>query len=99
MGWRTAEHEGFANEKRPDDSWSGGTTRSGDPDAVSYQAVCSCGWRSERERPVPSRPADVPRDERGHSYGPSWDAWIAALEGRQRRVLGGLARRALRPAA
>lgn len=80
MGWGTAEHEGFADERRPDGSWSGGTTRSGDPDAVAYQAVCSCGWRSEREHPVPPRPSDVPRDERGLSHGPAWDAWIAALE-------------------
>jgi hypothetical protein len=25
MGWGTAEHEGFADEKRPDGAWSGGT--------------------------------------------------------------------------
>lgn len=80
MGWGTDEHEGFADERRPDGSWSGGTTRSGDPDAVAYQAVCSCGWRSEREHPVPPRPAEVPRDERGHACGPAWEAWIAALE-------------------
>ena len=33
MGWGTDEHEGFADEKRADGSWSGGTTRSGDSDA------------------------------------------------------------------
>jgi hypothetical protein len=49
MGWGTAEHEGFADERRADGSWSGGTIRSGAPDAVACQAVCSCGWRSERE--------------------------------------------------
>ena len=80
MGWGTAEHEGFADEKRPDGSWSGGTTRSGDPDAVAYQAACSCGWRSEREHPVPPRPDGVPRNEQGLPHGPEWDTWIASLE-------------------
>ena len=35
MGWGTNEHEAFADEKRPDGSWSGGTTRWGDPGAVA----------------------------------------------------------------
>jgi len=80
MGWGTDEHEGFADEKRADGSWSGGTTRSGDPDAIAYQAVCSCGWRSEREHPVPPRPDGVPRNEQGLPHGPKWDAWVASLE-------------------
>lgn len=80
MGWGTEDHEGYADERRPDGSWSGGTTRRGDPDAVAYQAACSCGWRSEREHPVPPRPADMPRDERGIPHGPAYDAWISALQ-------------------
>jgi hypothetical protein len=80
MGWGTSEHEGFADEGRADGSWSGGASRWGEPDAVAYQAVCSCGWRSEREHPVPLRPADVPCDARGHSHGPASEAWLAALE-------------------
>jgi len=81
VGWGTAEHESFADEKRPDGLWPGGTSRRpGDPEAIAYQAACSCGWRSEREHPLPTRPTDVPRDEQGSSYGPAWDGWIAALE-------------------
>jgi hypothetical protein len=80
MGWGADEHEGFADEKRPDGSWSSPTHRGGDPDAVAYQAACSCGWRSAREHPVPPRPTDVQCDERGISHGPAWDAWTAALE-------------------
>ena len=30
--------------------------------------------------PVPPRPQDMPRDERGLAHGPVYDAWIAALE-------------------
>lgn len=80
MGWGTNEHEGYADEKRADGSWSGPSHRGGDPDAIAYQAVCSCGWRSEREHPVPPRPQAMPRDERGLAHGPVYDAWIAALE-------------------
>ena len=80
MGWGTGEHEGYADEKRSDGSWSGPSHRGGDPDAIAYQAVCSCGWRSEREHSVPPRPLDVPRDELGHAHGPAWEAWIEALE-------------------
>jgi len=35
MGWGTAEHEGIADEQRPDGSWSDGTTRGWDPDTVA----------------------------------------------------------------
>ena len=42
--------------------------------------MCGCGWRSEREHPLPSRPANIPRDNRGVPYGPEYDAWIAARE-------------------
>lgn len=80
MGWGTSEHEGYADAKRADGSWSGPTRRADDPDAVAYQAVCSCGWRSQREHPVPPPPADAPRDERGIRHGSAWDAWIVALE-------------------
>jgi len=80
MGWGTGEHEGWADHKWPDGHWSGPVYRGGDPDAIAYQAVCECGWRSEREHPVAPRPADVPRDERGLSYGPAWDAWLETLE-------------------
>jgi hypothetical protein len=58
----------------------GRATRSGDPDAIAYQAVCSCGWRSQREHPVPPRPPDEPRDDHGLPHGPEWDAWTATLE-------------------
>lgn len=80
MGWGTDEHEGYADEKRADGSWSGSAHRGTDPDAVAYQAVCSCGWRSQREHPVPTRPVIVLRDERGLPYGPAYDVWIEALE-------------------
>ncbi len=80
MGWGTGEHEGYNDEKRADGSWSGPTHRGGDPDAIAYQAVCSCGWRSEREHRVPPRPAGMSRDERGLSPRPAYDAWIEALE-------------------
>jgi len=80
MGWGTGDHEGYADEKWPDGRWSGPTHRSGDPDAIAYQAVCSCGWRSERQHPLPPRPTDLPRDERGLPYGPAYDTWIAARE-------------------
>ncbi len=80
MGWGTDEHEGYADEKRADGSWSGPWHHGGDPDAIAYQAVCSCGWRSQREHPVPPRPTDVPRDEQGLPHGPAWDAWNQALE-------------------
>ena len=80
MGWGQEPHEGWADEKLPDGSWLGPTRRGGDPDPVAYQAVCGCGWRSEREHSLPPRPADLPRDERGLPYGPEYEAWIAALE-------------------
>jgi hypothetical protein len=80
MGWGHEPHEGWADEKLPDGSWLGPTRRGGDPDPVARQAVCGCGWRSERERAVPPRPAELPRDERGLPYGPEYDAWIASLE-------------------
>jgi len=80
MGWGTGEHEGYADQKWPDGRWSGATHRGGDPDAVAYQAICICGWRSEREHPVAPRPANGPRDERGRSHGPAWEAWNDELE-------------------
>lgn len=80
MGWGTGEHEGYADEKRADGTWSGPTHRSSDPPAVAYRAQCTCGWHSDREYPIPPRPGDMPRDERGLAYGPAYDAWIAALE-------------------
>lgn len=80
MGWGTAEHEGYAEEKRPDGRWSRGTRHGGDPDAVASRAACSCGWRSEREHAVAPRPTEVPRDEQGLPNGPAWEAWVAALE-------------------
>lgn len=80
MGWGQEPHEGYHDEKWPDGRWSGPTHRGGDPDAVAFQAVCSCGWRSEREHRVSPRPADAPKDERGLTYGPSWDAWLAEIE-------------------
>ncbi len=80
MGWGQEPHEGYNDEKRPDGTWSGPVHRGGDPDPVAYQAVCSCGWRSEREHPIPPRPADLPMDERGVPYGPEYDAWIKQLE-------------------
>jgi len=83
MGWGTGEHEGYADQKRPDGRWSGATHRGEDPDAVAYQAVCTCGWRSEREHPVPPRPANAARDERHVSHGPAWEAWIRELDKRQ----------------
>jgi hypothetical protein len=58
----------------------GPTRRGCDPDPVAQQAVCSCGLRSEREHPVPPRPARLARDERGLPFGQEYDAWIAALE-------------------
>ena len=79
MGWGTEPHEGWADQKYPDGRWNGGTTRPGDPEPVSTQAACSCGWRSEREHPLPSRPENIPRDERGVSYGPDYEAWSAEL--------------------
>ena len=80
MGWGNEPHEGWADERLPDGSWLGPTRRGGDPPAVAYQATCSCGWRSEREHPVPPRPDNLPRDERGIPYGAEYDTWIAALE-------------------
>jgi hypothetical protein len=80
MGWGTDAHEGWADENWPDGSWSGSTHRGGDLDAVAYQAVCSCGWRSAREHPVASPPCDAPRDQRGMRYGRAWDAWIETRE-------------------
>ena len=80
MSWGTGDHEGYADEKRADGTWSGPSHRSSDPPAVAYRAQCSCGWHSDREHPVPPRPADVPRNELGHAHGPAYDAWIAALE-------------------
>ena len=80
MGWGQEPHEGWADEKLPDGRWFGPTRRGGDPDPVAQQAVCSCGWRSEREHLMPPRPAELPRDERGLPYGPEYDAWIVARE-------------------
>ena len=80
MGWGTDEHEGYADDKRADGTWSGPTHRSSDPPAVARRAQCSCGWHSEREHPIAPRPAAVPRNEHGDAHGPAWDSWIAALE-------------------
>jgi hypothetical protein len=80
MGWGTEPHEGWCDEKWPDGRWSGSVHRGGDPNAVAYQAVCSCGWRSECEHPVPERPANIERDERGISHGPVYDKWIEDVE-------------------
>ncbi len=73
MGWGQEPHEGYHDEKWPEGGWSGPTHRGGDPDAVAYQAVCSCGWHSEREPAVSPRLTDVPKDQRGLAYGPPWD--------------------------
>ena len=70
MGWGDPPHEGYPDERRADGSFSGPTHRSGDPDAVAYVAACTCGWRCDREHPVPPRP----QDEAQRS------AWVAALE-------------------
>jgi hypothetical protein len=80
MGWGQEPHEGWADEKLPDGSWLGPSRRGSDPDPLGRQAACSCCWRSEREHAIPPRPTDLPRDERGLSYGPAYDEWIAALE-------------------
>lgn len=80
MGWGTEPHEGWADEKLPDGSWLGPTRRGGDPDPIAVKAVCSCGWRSEREHPIPPRPENLPTDERGLPYGDAYDAWITARE-------------------
>lgn len=80
MGWGTEPHEGWADERLADGRWTGGTRRGGEGDAVLVQAACGCGWRSDREHPVPPRPANLPCDERGVSYGPEYDGWIAELE-------------------
>jgi hypothetical protein len=80
MGWGQEPHEGWADRRTADGRWLGPTTRGSDPEPVARQAVCSCGWRSEREHSVPSRPEDLPRDERGLTYGPESDAYQAALE-------------------
>ena len=85
MGWGHEPHEGYADRRWPDGRWSGPTLRGRDPDAVAYQAVCSCGWRCEREHSVPPRPVDLPKDERGIPYGREWDAWIAAREAADER--------------
>lgn len=85
MGWGQEPHEGYHDEKCPDGRWSGPTHRGGDPDAVAFQAVCSCGWRSEREHRVSPRPTDAPKDERGLTYGPSWEAWLAEIETAERQ--------------
>jgi hypothetical protein len=57
MGWGTSEHEGYSDEKRADGTWSGPSHRSSDPPPVAYRAQCSCGWHSDREHQVPTRPA------------------------------------------
>lgn len=80
MGWSLEPHEGWADEKFADGPWLGPTRRGGDRDSVAYQAGCGRGWRSEREHPVPPRPAELARDKRGLPYGPEYDAWVAALE-------------------
>ena len=80
MGSGQEPHEGWAGEKLPDGSWLAPTRGGGDPDPVAVQAVCGGGWRSEREHPLPARPANIPRDDRGLPYGPEYDAWIAARE-------------------
>jgi hypothetical protein len=80
MGWGQEPHEGWADERLPDGRWTGGTRRGGDPDPVAAQAVCGCGWRSEREHPVPPRPENLPRDQRGIPYGPEYERWLSALE-------------------
>lgn len=80
MGWGTSQHEGYADRRRADGSWSGPTHRSSDPEAVAYQAACGCGWRSEREHPVPPRPHDLALDEPGLAHGGAYGTWIAALQ-------------------
>ena len=63
----------------------GATSRGGDPDPVAYQAVCGCGWRSDREHPVPPRPTVVETDAQGRPCGAKWDAWWAAREAAEDR--------------
>jgi hypothetical protein len=80
MGWGEEPHEGWAYEKLPDGRWLGPTRCGGDPDPVAAHAVCGCGWRSEREHPLPPRPANTPRDYCGLRYGPEYDAPIVGRE-------------------
>ncbi len=80
MGWGQEPREGWADEKLPDGRWVGPTHSGGDPDPLAVQAVCGCEWRSQREHPVPPRPANLPYDDRGLPCGPDYDAWIAARE-------------------
>ena len=79
MGWGTEPHEGWADQKYPDGRWNDGTTRGGDPDPVATQAACSCGWRSDREHPLPPRPENMPRNDNGIPYGPEWEGWTTEL--------------------
>lgn len=74
-----SKHQHFAEHQHPDGHWTS-VTKYGDPDEVAKRAACECGWRSERVHAVPPRPAGLERDERGLFHGPSYDAWIAALE-------------------
>jgi hypothetical protein len=67
MGWGELPHEGLADGRRADGSWNHGTTRGPADAATASQAICSCGWRSERVHEIGVRPADA---------GPELEAWF-----------------------
>jgi hypothetical protein len=76
MGWGNEPHEGFDDARRADGTWTGGTSRGPADAPVAKQAVCSCGWRSERVHEIGPR-SELP--------GPAREAWfeLAELAGEQ----------------
>ena len=52
----SGEHEGSPTCARRTVRGRAGSTARANPDPVAYQAVCSCGWRCEREHPVSPGP-------------------------------------------
>jgi hypothetical protein len=64
MGWGTDEHEGIADGVRADGTYTEGTWRGPQDDAVAVVATCSCGWRSETVHQLGPKPdlGDPARD-------------------------------------